>query len=664
MANLSPPPKLQFTDLSGNPLVGGKLYTYQAGTNTPQATFTNSSGLIANTNPVILDVYGEASVWLGSNLYKFILTDSANNQIWTVDNIGGISTQADLQQFINSLAASGGSNLVGFLQSGIGAVVRTVQTKLREMISVKDYGAVGDGITDDTSEIQAAIDANPGRNIFFPKGVYSITGITVSNNNTTLIGEGSTTGGSILQPANTTGNDVTFTGCQFSGIENIGIFPIVKKTNGYAVYFTTGAFRCQAVDVNVNYAYNGFGFVNATECVISNSQCRYMLGSRGVYFGGTVSNNSYRLVIDNFGADNPYPNGYGTVKAYATTTAFTLGDIVATNGIIWQCSQSGTTGSTSPSNYPGTTAQTVFSDTITDGTVKWKFVCLSSLYWIVQDSYAYSLVIDKAACLNGARGYTMQDSAATGTSYPIWTFAWDLETDHSYSTGVQMDGGEGLYIDGSWIGSSLSGNGVVIGSSARGEVFIGAGTRIVGHAENGVLIQAGPKTVNIDGCMIGLNSQKTINTYNGITVAAGVIDFSITNNRIGDLVGTGANPQSAGIYLLAGATNQFIIANNNLLNNITAAIIDFATGTTKRIANNLGYNPSIITPIVVGASPFNFTNNTGNDISVFVQAGTVSQINLDGYAVALSTFQSVVVPQGSIVTVTYTVAPVMLYKIH
>jgi hypothetical protein len=545
-----------------------------------------------------------------------------------------------------------------------GAVNRAINLKLAETVSVKDFGATGDGTTNDTAAIQAAIDANAGKIIFFPKGIYNITGITVSNSNTTLMGEGSTVGGSVLQPSNTTGNDVTFTGCQFSSIENMAIRPVVKKTNGYGVYFTASAFRCQAIDVNINYGYSGFGFVTATECVISNCQCRYMLGNRGIYFGGAVGAGSYRLVIDNFGADNPYPNAYGAVAAYAATTAYTANQIVATNGVIWQCTQSGTTGSTAPSGYPGTTAQTVFSDEITDGTVKWKFVCLSSLYWIVQDSYAYSLVIDKAAVLNGARGYTMQDSAVTGTSYPLWTFAWDLETDHSYATCVQMDGGEGLYIDGSWIGSCLNGNGVFLNTSARGEVFIGAGTRIMGHAQNGILINAGPKTVSIDGCMIGLNSQQTINLYNGITVAAGVTEFSITNNRIGDLVATGFNPQYAGINLIAGATDKFTISNNNLLDNITAAIVDGSTGTTKRIASNLGYNPSAYVPVTVGASPFSWTNNTGNDATVLVQAGTVSQIELDGYAVALSTFQQVVAPQGSVVQITYSSLPTVVYKIH
>ena len=85
--SLAPTPKLQFFDANGAPLVGGKLYTYAAGSTTPLASYTDSTGNTANTNPVILDSRGEANVWLSGAIYKFALYDSTNVLIWTVDNI-------------------------------------------------------------------------------------------------------------------------------------------------------------------------------------------------------------------------------------------------------------------------------------------------------------------------------------------------------------------------------------------------------------------------------------------------------------------------------------------------------------------------------------------------------------------------------------------------
>ncbi len=88
MASLSPPPKLQFFGTDGLPLVGGKLYTYAAGTTTPLATYTDHTQTSQNTNPIILDSAGQAGVWLtDSTTYKYTLTDADNVPLFTVDYV-------------------------------------------------------------------------------------------------------------------------------------------------------------------------------------------------------------------------------------------------------------------------------------------------------------------------------------------------------------------------------------------------------------------------------------------------------------------------------------------------------------------------------------------------------------------------------------------------
>ncbi len=91
MATLTPSPLMQFFTANGAPLAGGLLYTYAAGTTTPQFTYTTSAGTTANTNPVVMDSRGEAAVWLDSALYYMELKDSTGALIWTADNVGSLS---------------------------------------------------------------------------------------------------------------------------------------------------------------------------------------------------------------------------------------------------------------------------------------------------------------------------------------------------------------------------------------------------------------------------------------------------------------------------------------------------------------------------------------------------------------------------------------------
>tara|TARA_R110000868_G_scaffold239891_2_gene494383 strand:+ start:99 stop:1040 length:942 start_codon:yes stop_codon:yes gene_type:complete len=84
----------QFFDNLGIPLAGGLLYTYTAGTTTPQATYTSNAGTIANANPIVLDAAGRTAneVWLTVGVaYKFVLQTPAAVTIGTYDNVSGIN---------------------------------------------------------------------------------------------------------------------------------------------------------------------------------------------------------------------------------------------------------------------------------------------------------------------------------------------------------------------------------------------------------------------------------------------------------------------------------------------------------------------------------------------------------------------------------------------
>jgi hypothetical protein len=139
-------PKVQFLSSAGAPLVNGTVTVYLAGTTTPTDTWQDSSLSSLNTNPITLDNRGEATIWLDSDVsYKFVLKNAGGVSQWSVDNISG--------------AAAGPLSGLTFVQSGTGAASRNAQDKMREVVSLADFGAVGDGSTDDTTDIQQALDS-------------------------------------------------------------------------------------------------------------------------------------------------------------------------------------------------------------------------------------------------------------------------------------------------------------------------------------------------------------------------------------------------------------------------------------------------------------------------------------------------------------------------
>lgn len=91
---LAPVLRQKFWTQNGEPLAGGKLYSYEAGTSTPKVTYEDREGSIANTNPIILDANGECDVYLDEGSYKFVLTDADDVEQWTRDNIATLDEGA------------------------------------------------------------------------------------------------------------------------------------------------------------------------------------------------------------------------------------------------------------------------------------------------------------------------------------------------------------------------------------------------------------------------------------------------------------------------------------------------------------------------------------------------------------------------------------------
>jgi hypothetical protein len=234
----------QFFDNNGNPLTGGKIYTYAAGTTTPQVTYTSSSGATAHTNPIVLDAAGRVpsgEIWLTVSVtYKFVLRNSVDVLIGTYDNI--------------SSAFNTDSSLVTYTPAGTGAVATTVQAKLRQNVSVMDFGAVGDGVADDTAEIQAAINSIGGSGgvVYFPTGRYKISSSLVigpAYNGVTLAGANGTSlwvpnviinGGSlIVKSAAMTSEAIRLNGSNGFSMENLAITGESGNT-GDGIYLPSG----------------------------------------------------------------------------------------------------------------------------------------------------------------------------------------------------------------------------------------------------------------------------------------------------------------------------------------------------------------------------------------------------------------------------------------
>ncbi len=255
--------KQQFIDGNGNPLAGGSVAFYAPGTPNPVNTWGDSGLTVLNANPVTLDANGMASIWgADGTLYRQVVTDANGNQVW--DQVVGLIVGAA------AVTAPDGEALSALLETYLARVVTSISAlrnvskayyaqcfvtgyyasgdggggayyydasdtssadnggtvivasdggrwKLTHtgIVSVKQFGAKGDGTTDDTAALQAAINAAAGRSLYIPAGTYKISSslsLANANGGYRIFGDApqwssasGLVGGTIIENANTAG---------------------------------------------------------------------------------------------------------------------------------------------------------------------------------------------------------------------------------------------------------------------------------------------------------------------------------------------------------------------------------------------------------------------------------------------------------------------------
>ena len=294
--SLSPWLKPRFFITGTNrPLAGGLMYTYKAGTTDPATTYSDDAGT-PNTNPIVLDSDGQCDLFLDDAVsYRIILKNSAGVTQFDKDRIASLgSTQV---QSFNSIAAlrlrsgttiANAAKTLGYYSAGDGGgnsfywdststatdnggtVIKPTAVSGAgrwlatdaSYINVKQFGAVGDGVADDTTAISSAIDEF--NTVYFPNGTYLFSGITINKHNVTLYGTGESR--SVLLMTNAAAAAVTIASTATTSgtnIRNLRIEGNASNLGGISLGTTTfAATRIRIQDVFITgfqNAANGYG---------------------------------------------------------------------------------------------------------------------------------------------------------------------------------------------------------------------------------------------------------------------------------------------------------------------------------------------------------------------------------------------------------------------
>lgn len=510
--------------------------------------------------------------------------------------VNGSAVTTSIDYKLSQFGLPGGSSGIGFIQAGAGATARTMQDKAREIISVKDYGAVGDGATNDAPAFNAAVAylaSLGGGTIHIPRGDYLLSSsVQIAQSGIYFVGEGPTASacriinGTASQPAIQFGDGVnTFSRC---GIVNVAF--------GQASGVATALGNCGLRGVKIsNFSVEDiqvFNFPAALRVGMEFSACSQMYlsdcGVQGCSNNGIyIKDNTLDLYVSNCRSDTNATVGWQIEDSQGLYFVNCSG--YGNTGNCWNLSTAGANGN----------LNLFFVNCIgdTSGSYDWVITqCSVGFFSNCWGSTQQSTVVNTFAngfILNGPKvnDITFMNPSALACN----------------SHGMVVDQATRISIISPQFGSSYQ-PGVGNGKGSTGD-----GLKITGNASH-VYVRGGISTGN-SGYAVSIDS--------------GATDIVID-----------------GLYCLGNTAGTIL----NSANATTAQAV---------VTNCPGFNPlvNLVTTPAFPATTVPVTNLTGAPVTAYITGGTVTNISINGSFVLSSTPATVVIPPGANITITYTGSP-------
>jgi Pectate lyase superfamily protein len=511
---------------------------------------------------------------------------------------------------------------VTFLQAGTGAVGRNMQDKARESVSVKDFGAVGNNIADDTAAIQAFFNfLSGGGSGIIPAGTYKITSPL-----TLIIAPG----GFSIQGAGA----------------NAAIFAAAATFSS-----TSPVLSVVTAGTPAGFSLGGFAVQNAGSSSLT-----------GVRFGNENSGADVIVGYQFSSVHDIYCNGFQTLFDVIHCRQISFSRIAGWNpGFL-------TANTCLKIRQNGKfTADLRFEDCQFVSSKNTGNSCVS----ILSNVGPYDNLNGNGSCAGikfrscdfyaGEKAINMYASNSAWIGDVWFVDGCQIDQEVVNCVYVEADGSasvvEDVHFDGMYLNKATSPQMVFTSTGTGGQiksVFVSscvfhqgqnAGVLVYGPAcsdfhvfENTFVDQNNPT-----GACIEFNSARSV-SVNGNRARRGLNNW-----------------YSAYLIAFTGTTQNITAIGNDAAGIVLTSVVYDTTGDVKKIIeHNIGLNPLGEAAMTVGTSPFSYKNTTGWTQLVWVQGGTVSSITINGLSVAYSsTGQVYTLTTGSTIIVTYSVAPAM-----